>query len=216
MNELFGYAKELAQLRIKQQSNKPLFGKPYLKLGQCYMLWAYFFQLGGILGKFHTNNLDAFGLAFLGLKGESGAVENFFLNNGKRITEDFPLNSIKFEEYIFEVLKKQFDFKKSEIQFMEEYFSKKTSPEIALKKCWQFAIDGASLAVYKSDIIEDIFERSHFSVPKSQWKAAYDAGLDVSPEQDLLTYNETEVEENESFMVYCKSCNPSLFKILGK
>jgi hypothetical protein len=59
MEKLSGYAKLLASVRVQKEASKPFFGKPYLKYGQCYALWSYFFQLGGILGGRHSANLDA-------------------------------------------------------------------------------------------------------------------------------------------------------------
>lgn len=51
-----GYALVMAGVRAKVEQTKPLFGKPYLKLGQCHALWGYFFQLVGYWerGTLHT------------------------------------------------------------------------------------------------------------------------------------------------------------------
>jgi hypothetical protein len=59
MEKLSGYVKLLASVRVQKEASKPFFGKPYLKYGQCYALWSYFFQLGGIPRGRHSANLDA-------------------------------------------------------------------------------------------------------------------------------------------------------------
>ena len=59
--QLNGYIVVMGRARVWQQVNKQFLRKPYLKYGQCLGIWNYFFQLGGILGAKHSDNLDAFG-----------------------------------------------------------------------------------------------------------------------------------------------------------
>lgn len=77
MKKPSGYARVMARIRVNQELNKPIIGKPYLKCGQCLALGSYFFQFGGILGAKHQMNFDACGDAFLGATGKPGAVERF-------------------------------------------------------------------------------------------------------------------------------------------
>ncbi len=51
-----GYWRGVAEHFITAQINKPFFGRPYLKLGQCFGLWGYHFELGGMLGSKHRAN----------------------------------------------------------------------------------------------------------------------------------------------------------------
>lgn len=90
----------MAKVRVQQEVNKPFFGKPYLKYGQCHAIWSYFFQLGGILGGRHSGNLDAFGPAFLGAKGPPGAVKQVFTEVAKRLVADSVKDSMKFQDYV--------------------------------------------------------------------------------------------------------------------
>ena len=46
-----GYWRAVAEHFISAQLNKPFFGRPHLKLGQCFGLWGSLFGLGGILGQ---------------------------------------------------------------------------------------------------------------------------------------------------------------------
>jgi hypothetical protein len=47
----------MARIRVNQELNNPIIGKPYLNCAQCLALGSYFFQLGGILGAKHQMNL---------------------------------------------------------------------------------------------------------------------------------------------------------------
>ena len=67
----------MAENIIRGQLIKPFLGRPYLKLGQCFGLWGYLFELGGMLGSKHRAKLDAFLPAFVGMSGEAGAAEHF-------------------------------------------------------------------------------------------------------------------------------------------
>lgn len=100
MENISGYARVLARARVQQEMNKPFLGKPYLKYGQCYGMWGYFFQLGGILGAKHSANLDAFGQAFLGARGPSGAVKKFFTEEAKRLVTVSVSDSMTFADYV--------------------------------------------------------------------------------------------------------------------
>jgi hypothetical protein len=100
MEQISGYARVLARTRVEHEVNKPFLGKPYLKYGQCYALWSYFFQLGGILGAKHSRNLDAFGLAFLGTRGKPGAVKLFFTDVANRLMTEFQIDSMTFADYV--------------------------------------------------------------------------------------------------------------------
>ena len=74
---------------IRQWANKPLLGKPYLKGGQCFGLWGYLFEVGGLLAAKHRTKLDAFGPAFLGMNGPPGAMKTFCMElANKLVSED--------------------------------------------------------------------------------------------------------------------------------
>src|SRR5947208_1088971 len=99
MAQLAGYARMLAKHRVMEQQNRRIFGAPYLKYGQCYATSGYFLQLGGILTCRHRHNLDAFGTAFLGLQGESGAMARFCESAAKRMA-NFITEPMSFADYV--------------------------------------------------------------------------------------------------------------------
>jgi hypothetical protein len=214
MEQISGYARVLARTRVEQQQNKPFLGKPYLKYGQCYALWSYFFQLGGILGAKHSANLDAFGTAFLGVRGEPGAVKNFFTEVAKRIMTDYEIDSMTFADYVGAEFIGRVGHSGDAKRFFLEHGMEKLPPQTAMELAWQYSQQGAALGAIHPQIMRKMFERTHVAVPKEEWELARAAGLDISPEQELMSYEETEEAENEVFMAYCQECCPSFYSIL--
>ncbi len=90
----------MARIRINQELNSPILGKPHLKFGQCIALGSYFFQLGGMLGARHQMNLDAFGDAFLGASGAPGAVKRLFTELANDIVSRSNDDSMTFYDYV--------------------------------------------------------------------------------------------------------------------
>ena len=214
MEQISGYARVLARARVEQQQNKPFFGKPYLKLGQCYALWAYFFQLGGILGAKHSAELDAFGTAFIGARGEPGAVLRFFTEVAKRLVPDSVTESMTFVDYVSAEFNSRVSGAVANSQVTPSALMEKVPRDTAEELAWQYSTDGAALGAIYPNMVRKMFERTHAPVSKEKWDFARAAGLDISPEQILMSYEETEEAENEVFMAYCQECCPSLYSIL--
>ncbi|MFB0556028.1 MAG: hypothetical protein ACETWQ_22210 [Phycisphaerae bacterium] len=215
MENISGYARILARARIEQQINKPIIGKPYLKYGQCYILWSYFFQLGGILGAKHCGNLDAFGPAFLGgIQGEAGAIKRLFKEVANDLVTHSVSDSMKFEDYIGVEFMGRIGYKGDAHSFLFKHGMEKITPETAEELAWQYARDGAALGAIYPDILREMFQRTHAGVPEGIWEQARAGGLDIPPEQDLMSYEEVEEGEDEVFMAYCRECCPNLCSIL--
>lgn len=216
MENISGYARVLARTRVGQQVNKPFLGKPYLKYGQCYGVWSYFFQLGGILGAKHSVNLDAFGHAFLGARGPSGAVKKFFTEVATRLVTDSVDDSMTFADYVSAEFLGRVDHAGDAQKFFFEHGMEKLPPKTAEELAWQYSEQGAALGAIYPQIIRKMFDQTHAAVPKEDWERAHSAGLNIPPEQDLMGYDETEEGENEVFMDYCRQCCPDLYFILSK
>lgn len=214
MENISGYARILARTRVEQQLNKPIIGKPYLKYGQCYALWSYFFQLGGILGAKHSANLDEFGLAFLGARGDSGAVERLFTKIANSLVESSLTDSMKFEDYVGAEFVKRVGYTGDPMSFFFEHGMEKINQETAEELAWQYALDGAALGAIYPDVLREMFQRTHEGVSEENWEQARAAGLKIPTEQDLMSYEEVEEGEDEVFMAYCRECCPKLFSIL--
>jgi len=221
-----------------QQQNKRFFYKPYLKYGQCLPLWSYFFQLGGILADRHSLNLDAFGTAFLGLNGKPGAVNNFFTDVANDIMRNYEVGGMAFADYVgTEFIRRlslsddvssgmraaveqtqQFiehiDQSEPLLRFFLEHGMEKLPTESAAELAWQYSESGAALGAIHPEVIREMFERTHVSVSKEKWKLAYNAGLDIGQEQEMMSYQKVEETENEMFMGYCQKCCPSVYSIL--
>jgi hypothetical protein len=98
-----GYWADVAELFIRAQLIKPFFGRPYLRLGQCFALWGSHFELGGMLAAKHRDKLDTFVDVFLGMGGKAsapGAAERFVVAVAKRMLDERPLNSMNQWDYV--------------------------------------------------------------------------------------------------------------------
>ncbi|MFX0199861.1 MAG: hypothetical protein ACFFCW_27375 [Candidatus Hodarchaeota archaeon] len=213
MENISGYARLLARTRVEQQINKTLLCKPYLKYGQCYVLWSYFFQLGGILGAKHSANLDAFGHAFLGMQGDAGAVKSLFNEVANELVMCSVSDSMTFSDYVGANFMGRIGYTEDAYSFFFKHGMEKITPETAEELAWQYALDGAALGAIYPDVLREMFQRTHAEVPKGIWERARASGLDIPPEQDLMSYEEFEEDEDEVFMAYCRECCPNLYSI---
>ena len=214
MDQISGYSRVLARVRVKQVVNKPLLGKPHLKYGQCHALWGYFFQLGGILGAKYARHLDAFGNAFLSARGKPGAVKDFFTADADRILAEFPIDSMTFADYVGAEFIGRVDYTEDAATYLVQHGKDKISPDTAEELAWQYSQHAAALGATHPDTIRDMFARTHVIVPKDRWQDARSAGLDIPEQQDLMSYDETEEGEDQAFMEYCRTCCPTLHTIL--
>ena len=94
--------------------------------------------------------------------------------------------------------------------------SDKLTPATAENMAWEFSSDGAALGAIHPDMIRRMFDQAHAAIPKEKWERMRSAGLNIPPEQDVMSYEETEQGENEGFMAYCQQCCPDLYSVLRK
>jgi hypothetical protein len=215
MEKIRGFARVLARKRVSQQLNKRFLGKPYVKYGQCLVLCGYSFQLGGILGAKHRANLDAFAHAFLGATGEPGVVKHSFTEAATNLVSNSLSESMTFGDYVSEDLSLRLGNKGDQASFFIKHAMDKLLPEQAEELTWQYALDGAILGSIYPTKLREMFECQHSVVPKEEWDLARAAGLDISVEQDVMSYEEIEEGENEVFMGYCQECCPELHAVLA-
>ncbi len=214
MENIVGYARLLAGVRVEQQINKPFLGKPYLLFGQLYILNAYFFQLGGILGAKHSGELDAFGLAFLGAHGEPGAVKRFFVDVSEKIIAHSENRIMTFPEYVCADMIDRLGYKGEANDFVHNYGSTRIDPAVASKYAWQYAESGAATGAIQPQTLRRMFDKTHTPVPEATWGQALAAGVAVPPVEEASSYEEVELDEDALFMAYCQECCPDLYSVL--
>ena len=219
MNEIpGGFWRAVAEGFIHPQLNKPFFGRPYLKLGQCFGVWSYMLEVGGILGAKHAAKTDAFVSAFLGMSGASGASKRFLDEQANKMLQAHSLDSMQFCDYVGteEVHRAhRIGYKVDEWHtLIKEQGTQKISHNLALTNSWEYASAGAALGTTHPDVLRAMFERTYAPVPKEQWQQAYTAGLDIGPEQPRTNYTEAEDTENKNFMDYCQKFRPDLYSLL--
>jgi hypothetical protein len=211
-----GFWRAVAEGFIHDQLNKPFFGRPYLKLGQCLAgLWPYLFELGGILGAKHADKPDAFVPAFLGMSGEPGVARRVLVEQANKMLERHSLGSMKFWDYVGADVADRIGYKGDGWHsLVSERGTQKIPPKVALKNGWEYASAGAALGTTHPNALRAMFEQTYVRVPEEKWQWAYAAGLDIGPEQPRTNYGEAEETENKNFMEYCREFRPDLYSVL--
>jgi len=210
-----GFWRAVAEGFIQSQLNKPFFGRPYVKLGQCLGIWSYLFEVGGILGTKHAAKMDAFVSAFLGQSGPSGAAKQFLGDVASRMVQEHSLASMKFHAYVGADIAGRMNYRGDGWHtFLMERGTQKIPQEVALTNSWEYASAGAALGTTHPDVLRAMFERTHAPVPDQEWQRAYAAGLDIGPEQPRTTYKQAEDAEDKTFMDFCQKFRPDLYPLL--
>lgn len=215
MENITGYARVLARVSIKNGLSKPFFGEPYIKLGQCWAIWGYLFHLGGILAIKYNNLLDEFGNAFLGIAGKPGAIK-LFLNEVAQTTNKNLINdTFTFHEYIAKEFLSRINSSDDAMNFFIANGMQKVKQKQAEELAFQFTEQGSSIGATFPTIFKNMFDQTYSTVSKEKWELYRKMGLDISLEQPHISYEDSEKNENELFLNYCKEFSPKLFSILS-
>ena len=162
-----GFWRAVAEGFIHGQLNKPFFGRPYLKLGQCLAgLWPYLLELGGILGAKHAAKPDAFVSAFLGMSGEAGVARRVLVEQANRMLGRHSLGSMTFWDYVGADVTDRLGYKADGwSDLIMERGTEKIPPKVALTNGWEYASAGAALGATHPDVLRAMFERTYVRVP---------------------------------------------------
>jgi hypothetical protein len=207
MENISGYARVLSRVTVKRELNKPFWGEPFIKLGQCWALWSYFFHIGGILAAKYNNHLDEFGNGFLGIAGKPEAVKLFFNEIAGNTNKILINDTITFHEYVA----KEFLSRINSSDDAMNYFiaNGKQAEELA----WQYAEQGSSIGATFPSRFKKMFDQTYSIVSKERWELYRKIGLDITPEQPHISYEESENNENKLFLDYCKEFCPKLYMV---
>jgi hypothetical protein len=128
---------------------------------------------------------------------------------------EYAIDSMAFADYIGKEFLGRVGYSGDANTFFLEHGMEKLPTETAAELAWQYSQQGAALGATYPQIMREMFGRTHVAVPKEEWEFARSAGLDISSEQMLMSYEDVEEAENEVFMAYCQECCPSLYSILA-
>lgn len=209
-----GYARALVNARVKEQVKRSVLGKAYLYLGQCPALQSYFFQLGGILAARHMTCPEEFALAFLGITGESGAIERFFGKVAEdlvceRVKEEMTIQDFAFAELLFRA-----KYEGDVTDFLRKHGKSKTRPETAVNLARDSAELGAAVGSVYPHFFKEMFERTHAKKPESEWDNYREMGLAIPDRQEVTSYAEVERDEDGLFKAYGDEVFPEEASIL--
>ena len=204
----------MAEYRVQHEWHKPLLGKPFLRYGQCLFLASYFFHLGGILGCRYRDKLDEFGWAFLCWRGEAGAMSRYFGEVAEWILPRVT-GCLTTLDYISVAQSETLHFTGDYLELSLQYGMQKIKPASATHMCWNYAQEGSALGAIRSDDFRRLFEATNKKADEESWEFARASGLDIPEKQDVMTYDEVEQGEVESFLVYCQQHAPSVYAVLS-
>jgi len=183
-NNIVGYSRFLATIQSKEISTKPFFGQPYIKLDQCIALSATYLQMGGILGSKHSDNLDSFIPAFLGIQKPKDSFREFFLRNVETSMDNMGI-AAGFIDFVGENIVKSQDNGCN-------IYTKKIPINTMIGMAYQCAEEGAGLGVIYPEVLRDMYDYS-------------------SQREARLSYEIMENGYTQDFMRYCKECCPELY-----
>jgi hypothetical protein len=211
-----GFYRAVAEDFIRAQANKTLFGRSYLKLGQCTGLWGYLFELGGLLGAKHRVKLDAFVLAFLGMgPGAAGVAERGLVAIANKILGQHSLGSMDTWHFVGAEVANRIGYKGEWHSLIMERGTEKIPPALATKNAWEYAAAGTALGTMAPDVARGMWERTRAEVSKERWQLLYSAGLDIGPEPPAReSYEQAQDAENKNFIEYCRQAWPNLYPAL--
>jgi hypothetical protein len=158
--------------------------------------------------------LKSFGHAFLGATGNPGAVERFFTELAIEVAGKSS-DSMSFSDYVSAEFGRRLGHTGDPTSFLMKHGMKKLLPEQAEELSWQYAGEGAALGAIYAEQLREMFTRQHAIVPTEEWELARAFGLEISVEQDVMSYEEMEEGENGVFMGYCQECCPELYAVLA-
>ena len=69
---------------------------------------------------------------------------------------------------------------------------------------------GAALGALHPSEFRRLFEETYRDADEESWQEARAHGLNIPEERDVMTYDEVEQEEVESFLDYCQQYAPQL------
>lgn len=211
------YARVVARGLAHEWQNKRLFGKPYLKYGQCFALWGFLFEIGGLLGASHANNLDAFGHAFLGYTGPPNAMRTFLVEVAdKEIALYGVSNATTFFAYVEAEFLRRLAYKDDPGDFFLLHGMDKMPLHTAAELGWQYAEQGSAIGAIVPSLMRGMFETTHAPSSSEQWEQARATGLDIPPTQTQTTYLEAQTAHNEGFLDYCREHRSDLYGVLSK
>lgn len=205
----------MAEGFIQGRIKKPFLGRPYLAFGECFSLWAYMMEMGGMLAAKYATKPDAFVSALLGMSGAPGVTKGVLVAQAEKMVKQHSLGSMTFWDYVAADIAERTSHKENDWhRLIEQMGAQKAQPRIALTNSWEYASAGAALGATHPDVVRAMFERTHTPVSEKQWRTAFLAGLDIGPEPPSTSYAEAEASENKNFMEYCQQFCPDLYAVL--
>jgi hypothetical protein len=215
METLPAYSRFMALAVMHKMATKPLFGKPYLKGGQCFGLWGLLFEVGGLLAAKYRAKLDTFGPAYLGMSGPPDAMKAGCMDvANKLVSENRVSTSTTFWDFVGTAYAQQIDDQADPGDYWRAHAHDRIPIEFAGQFSWHCAADAVALAAIHPETFRAMFEYTYRPVSRERWEFWAAAGLDIGREPPQKDYEGAEENESKAFLEYCRESRPRLYSIL--
>ena len=180
---------------IEEQLKKSWFGKPYIECGQSLRLCAHLFELGGVLGAKHSEQLDAFALAFLGeIESAKSHCENVARwLRGRRVTE-----SMTFADYVQAAYVRDCHYTGDAATILAKHSKDRMERDIVNGMAKLSTEHGFAVGVEYPHLIRAMFQQT--ATKQKLWVS--------------WSYEEAEEAKNKDFMRYCEQYRPGVYALL--
>ena len=189
------YMAVVVERMIEEQLKKSWFGKPYIECGQSLRLCAHLFELGGVLGAKHSEQLDAFALAFLGeIESAKSHCENVARwLRGRRVTE-----SMTFADYVQAAYLRDCYYTGDAATFLAKHSKDRMERDIVNGMAKLSTEHGFAVGVEYPHLIRAMFQQT--ATKQKLWVS--------------WSYEEAEEAKNKDFMRYCEQYRPGVYALL--
>ncbi len=203
------FAASVAHAYIQGKVQKPFFGKPYVLAGVFWETCTIIFHNCSLLGRLFEDNPVPFIYVLTAQKGKESDVLNYLKSVVDEDILDLAYEANSFSELLFLSEQKRLNSTEGIANLFLKYGTVKMNPNDASNLASFWGVQGASLGLNYPYIVEELFEGSYKPNPK--WKEARELGLDIAPEQPIVSIEEATKDATQLLKEFTEQYYPEFF-----
>ena len=208
------FAMTLAKVFVQKQTQKPIFGKPYIMTGAYWGVCTFLFQQCGLLGRLYSEKeLVPFLRVFVAQDGKELTAFEYLNSMVSKQIRPLLDEASTFHELVALREKAKMKSEDTVANFQLRYGNEKLPWSPAAISAAEWAGYGGCLGLNEPDVIVDLFEASNKTIPN--WKEFYELGIVSTPEQTHNSIEDAQTVVSEMFKIHCKETYPELLPILS-
>lgn len=208
------FAQAYAHGFVQDHSEKPFFGKPYMKRGVYWGGCAFAFQQLGLLGRSFSDNQVPFVYAMSADKGEEENVLEFLDSGVTARVLPYISETSTFSELVWIWEKDKLKSSDVDAVFFTKHGLDKLAPSEAMKSLYMWSMYGAYLGLQYPEEFMTLHDVTFRTVDQEEWDRAYQFGVVSTPQQGRTSINEQTDEVRGSFRDFCSEWYPELMPVL--